>query len=977
MSTSIISDETSCGAGDHKDSFLTRGVQKSVLSNGLTVLTKEAHDRAVVATVIWYRVGSKNEELGQTGKSHFLEHMLFKGTDRYKKGEIDLITLKNGGANNAFTWLDYTAYYFSFASDRWQAALEIEASRMRHTTFAEEEFNSEKRVVQEELRIGLDGPWEALENEVWATAFRQHPYHWPTVGWIEDLERATAADMKAYYDKWYHPRNATLVIVGDFDTGQTLARVQELFGTISEGPEVKPLDVKEPAQKGEKRVLVKRPTPVQRLLVGYHAPAVAEDDSYVLHVIETLLSTGKTSRLYQRMIEQERSVTMVRASYDDHIDPSLFSIQAELQTGFSLSAVETAICEEIDKLKLSKVSDSELMKAKRQIEADLVLANEEPLQQAVLLGQYQTIADQDRIPAASRGYKFLDTYLDRIRAVTPDTVTRVANRYFAQDNRTVGYLEDDGTGEGTGGSDAEEREDDGFGRSGGARRKLAAGAMISGSQWGRSTAIQKLAQSVSFRSAPADSGSLGNANAGGAGVDTGGAGERSEDGARRDDLRLTRSEKRPKLEVERVVLPNGMILLLSENHSSPSVSIKAVIGAGSRLEADAKAGLASLTGELLDEGTRTHSAQEIAQAVEQVGGKLETFGEYQTAVIQSSFLSNDFLLGLEITADLLENAQFPDDKVRQYVDRRMAQIKSRLDVPRVQASDLFNEIVFHGHPEHRPPIGYAGTVRNLTRQDIAEFYEQHYVPNNATVAIVGDIDCADAKRKIEDLLGRWRFRSSFEVPVVPAPALQAAPIEKFVGAAKEQVNIYIGHVGIDRQNPDYYSLLVLDTILGSSPGFTSRIPRILRDEQGLAYTTFSNITGSARIDRGRFVAYIGTSPQNLNRALIGLRREINRIVNESVTADELEGAKDYLTGSFVFDFQTNAQVAQFLIDAETYHLGFDYLLKYPLVIGAATTEDIARVARQYIHPDRMTTVVVGPVNHRGKVIGSNALQQVP
>src|SRR5215813_3610665 len=250
MTTFTLSGDANGPDQSGAQSFLTKNVQRHVLQNGLTLITKEMHDKPVVATMMWYRVGSRNEELGQTGKSHFLEHMLFKGTDKYAKGEIDLITLKNGGANNAFTWLDFTAYYFTFASDRWQAALEIEASRMRNTSFAEHEFAAEKKVVEEELRIGLDGPWEALENEVWATAFRQHPYHWPTVGWIEDLERATAADMKAYYDKWYHPRNATLVVVGDLDTEQTIARISNLFGHIAAGPEISPLGTVEPPQKG-------------------------------------------------------------------------------------------------------------------------------------------------------------------------------------------------------------------------------------------------------------------------------------------------------------------------------------------------------------------------------------------------------------------------------------------------------------------------------------------------------------------------------------------------------------------------------------------------------------------------------------------------------------------------------------------------------------------------------------------------------
>lgn len=423
-------------------SFITREVQKHVLANGLTVLTKEMHEKAIVATMIWYRVGSRNEELGQTGKSHFLEHMLFKGTQRYKKGEIDLITHLNGGANNAFTWLDFTAYYFTFASDRWEAALEIEADRMRNTSFAEQEFASEKQVVEEELRIGLDGPWEALENEVWASAFRQHPYHWPTVGWIEDLEAASGADMKAYYDKWYHPRNATLVIVGDFDTGETLQRVEELFGHIPPGPPASPLHIVEPPQRGEKRVIVKKHTPVERLLIGYHAPAVAHPDSYPLKVAEVLLSTGKSSRLYRRLVEQDQSVTRAEASYHDHQDPSLFCLQAELKPGFALGEVERAIYDEIERLKYADISSGEIEKAKRQIECSLVLSSEEPLQQAILLGQYETIASEPRVPADSRGYHYLDTLLERIAAVTADDVAQAARRYFTEDNRTVGYLID-------------------------------------------------------------------------------------------------------------------------------------------------------------------------------------------------------------------------------------------------------------------------------------------------------------------------------------------------------------------------------------------------------------------------------------------------------------------------------------------------------------------------------------------------------
>jgi zinc protease len=425
---------------------------------------------------------------------------------------------------------------------------------------------------------------------------------------------------------------------------------------------------------------------------------------------------------------------------------------------------------------------------------------------------------------------------------------------------------------------------------------------------------------------------------------------------------------RPKLDVERVELPNGLVLLLSENHSIPSVSINAIVRAGSRFERDEKAGLASLLGALLDAGTTSRTSQQIAETIEAAGGQLGTFGDYQSSGAVVRLLSKDAFIGLDVTADLLMNATFPDDKVHQEIDRRVAQIKARLDVPRTQASDVFNEIVFEGSPRHRPPIGYAGTVKTLTRADVEGFYRRYYVPQNTMLAIAGDIDKNEVKGMVEATFGKWLRAAEFGTPEMPWPQRQNVPLERFVTASKEQVNVIIGQVGIERNNPDYYVLLVMDTILGSSPGFTSRIPRILRDEQGLAYSTFSNITSSAGLDPGRFIAYIGTAPENLDRAISGLRGEIMRIVEGGVTAEELEAAKLYLTGSFVFHFQRNSQIAEFLLEAEVYGLGFDYLEKYPELIRAISVEDVTRVTRKHIDPQNLTTVVVGPVDEHGKVI---------
>jgi zinc protease len=428
--------------------FATEDVRRTVLGNGLVVLTKEVHTSPIVTSMIWYRVGSRNEELGQTGKSHFLEHMLFKGTDRFKKGEIDLITLKNGGGNNAFTSHDFTAYYFNFASDRWEIALEIEADRMVNCTFEPDEFEAEKKVVIEELKTGLDSPWGLLHQEEEASAFKVHPYRNPIVGWLQDVERATAEEQQAYYHRYYHPNNATLVLAGDFDTEQVLAKVTRAFGSIPAGPPVPRMVLKEPPQRGERRLVVRWRSKVPRLAIAYHSPEIADPDSYALQVLGVILSEGKASRLYQRLVEREQSVTFVSAEYGEAKDPTLFHIRSEARGDHSVTEIETSIYKELDGIADGDLTQHELDRAKHQIEAHFILSRERTLDQAILLGQIETL----------HGIDYIDSYLQRINAVTSADVARVCSEYLNEDNRTVASLISDGSEQG--GEEGEEGEDE-------------------------------------------------------------------------------------------------------------------------------------------------------------------------------------------------------------------------------------------------------------------------------------------------------------------------------------------------------------------------------------------------------------------------------------------------------------------------------------------------------------------------------------
>jgi len=415
--------------------FATEDVRRTILKNGLVVLTKEVHTSPIVTSMIWYRVGSRNEELGQTGKSHFLEHMLFKGTERFKKGEIDLLTLKNGGGNNAFTSHDFTAYYFNFASDRWEVALDIEADRMVNCAFDPEEFEAEKKVVIEELKTGLDSPWGLLLQELEASAFKVHPYRNPIVGWLQDVERATVEQQQAYYRRYYHPNNATLVVAGDFDTDDVLNKIDRAFGPIPAGPDPPPMLLHEPAQRGERRLVVRWRSKIPRLAIAYHAPQIAHPDSYALQVLAVVLAEGKASRLYQRMVEREQTVTFVSAEYGESKDPTLFHIRSEARGDHSIDAIESSIHDEVANVSATGITTQELNRAKHQIEAHFILSRERTLDQAILLGQIETL----------RGLEYIDSYLRNINAVTIDAVTDVSRRYLSENNRSVGRLLNDGS----------------------------------------------------------------------------------------------------------------------------------------------------------------------------------------------------------------------------------------------------------------------------------------------------------------------------------------------------------------------------------------------------------------------------------------------------------------------------------------------------------------------------------------------------
>ena len=411
---------------------LTDRVYETTLSNGMKVILLENNKAPVVTVQVWYRVGSRNEAWGKTGMSHLLEHMMFKGSKQFSAEQFVRTIEENGGKNNAFTSHDYTAYFVNMSADRVAIPLELEADRMRNAIFNEKEFLTEKNVVIEERRLRtVDNPQSYLYEQTVATAYQVHPYHWPIIGWMEDLERITLADVKEYYDRYYSPSNAFLVVVGDFSRQELLPRIEKAFGHLT--PSTNPnQDVgNEPVQRGERRITVKREGLVPALMMGYHVPNLKSSDSYVLEVIEAILSNGKSSRFYDHLIREKQLALRADADYSlASRDPGLFFISAEVLPGKDLASLEKAIDEEIVRIQNEPIPPDELSKVKNQLQAGFIYGQDSVFYQAMLLARYEIAATWKRV----------DDYLPSILQVTADDVMRVARQYLMPENRTVGLL---------------------------------------------------------------------------------------------------------------------------------------------------------------------------------------------------------------------------------------------------------------------------------------------------------------------------------------------------------------------------------------------------------------------------------------------------------------------------------------------------------------------------------------------------------
>jgi len=407
-------------------------IKTHTLKNGMKILVQEDHSIPNVALYIFYRVGSRNERPGITGISHFFEHMMFNGAKKYGPGEFDRSMEANGGSNNAYTSENVTVYQDWFPRSALELIFDLEADRIHNLSFDPEIVESERGVIASERRNGVDANnFGVLAEQLSAAAFTAHPYQWPVVGWMSDIEAWTLDDLKNHFKMGYSPSNATMVVTGDVTFDEIVAMAQKYIEPIPSNPPPPKVMTREPEQLGERRVVVRKFAQLPILMMAYHVPETAHADYYPLQALETILFSGQSSRMYKRIVDRDQLALSVGGGGDWSFDPSLFTLTAQPKAGVDPAAVEKAIYEELDRVKTDAVTDEELEKAKNILLSGFYRNIKTISGRSNAIGTYEVFFGD---------YRKLFTAADDFAKVTKADVQRVARQYFAANNRTVATL---------------------------------------------------------------------------------------------------------------------------------------------------------------------------------------------------------------------------------------------------------------------------------------------------------------------------------------------------------------------------------------------------------------------------------------------------------------------------------------------------------------------------------------------------------
>lgn len=861
-------------------------VFERTLANGLKTLVLPRRHAPVVVCDLYYPAGSYVEPAGRTGLAHFVEHMLFKGTERYPKGQIDRLAFIAAGQSNAETGEDSTHYWFAFPSDRWELALAIESDRMRGATFDPAEVEAERQVIAEERAREQESPFARLDQAHLTASYVRHPYRNPILGWPDDLARIEVGDLKSFYRQHYRPDGAILVVVGDVDANQALDAAEARFAGLAKGEATRDLpDFDEPKQVGRRDFRVIEPESAARGLLGWHTVPLGHPDGPALDVLSDILTCGRRSRLWDQLVEQDRLATWIETGQEGARRAGQFLMQVEGVPGASADAIDRAIAGVVGRISDEGPTPLELERSRNRLEAAWRWEQEDLAGLAGGLGLFALNGDwrswQDEHRAAL--------------GVKAEDVRRVASTYLTESNLTVGWS---------------------------LPRPARSVTVLMPSEVPPKPERPRPAAPITPQPI---------------------------------DLKIPAGPTRlAEYAPARVRLPNGLRLLTEPRTGSGVVALELFVDAG--LLREAKPGLAYLTGRMLEEGSGSRSAEAMAEAIEDVGGALEVGATGASLRVRAE----DLTMAVEWLADLAIRPTFPADALGWARRKIAAELQSDRDDPAFRADLVFRGLVYGAHPYARDPRGASRDVSRLTLNDARDHHLRCFRPARSFLTAVGDFDPKKLLALVKSRFGDWSG-GPVDDPIVPRIVRASRPRVRRVAYPGEQVHLLLGHLGVTRNHPDFEALAVADHILGSGPGFTDRLSRVIRDEMGLAYSVGGGMTDSADIEPGMFRIYVGTGTDEADRAVAAVMEQVRAMHAGEFSDEEVDRARQYLAGAWVFDYQTVEQRAERLMELERWGLPLNEPITWPERISRVTARQVRRAAKAHLDPSAMARVEYGPI----------------
>jgi zinc protease len=921
------------------------------LPNGLRVILHEDHSTPIVAVNVWYHVGSKNEVPGRTGFAHLFEHMMFQGSLHHDNDYFPPLQ-EAGGTLNGSTNSDRTNYWEVVPSNFLELALWLESDRMGYLLEAltEAKLTNQRDVVKNEKRQNYDNrPYGLVGAKIAETMYPEnHPYHWLTIGSLDDLTAASREDVSDFFRRFYTPNNASLVVAGDINPAQARALVEKYFGTLKRGPEVQKVTPARPVLEKEKRVTMEDRVSLPRVYMTWHTEPQYTSNDAPLDQLAFILAGGKGSRLYKSLVYEKQIAQDVSAFHPSRELAGQFQINATAKPGVKLEDIEKAIDEEIAKLKTEPPINEEMERAYNARESSLVYGLQ-------TVGGFGGKSDQLNAYAVFLNQPgYLQTDLLRYRSVTPADVTRVANGYLT-DKRLILTVLPRQRGKTTG-DPAPTSPTAAIGTpSQQTGTQAGSAATTPATKPGGATPAGVQPQTKPEAAATTPAGATPPATAAKRSADKG------QDKSQLGGLYVQPKPKpdpRFKLpQIQRRKLSNGLEVLIVEQHEVPVVNMNLVLRTGSAADPQNRAGLASLTSALIDEGTKTRSSLDISNQLAAIGARLSTGSDFDYSSMNLLTLSKHMDRALEIYSDVVTNPSFPENELVLQRKSRLATLMQRRDDASAIAGNVYSSLLYgRNHPYGHPGMGDEESVTAATGDDIRRFYETYYRPNNAALIVAGDVTPSTLMPKLERAFADWKRGEVPAVTIEMPSSREKATVYIVDKPGAAQSVLMIGQVGQPRSTPDYFPLVVMNTMLGGQ--FTSRVNMNLREEKGYTYgaRTFFDYRRSA----GPFAATAGVQTAVTKESVFEFMKELRGIRGERpVTPAELEFSKQAIIRGFPRTFETPEQMASRLTDIVLYNLPDDYFNNYIARVRAVTVEDINRVANRYLDPSRMAILVVG------------------